>query len=336
MSTDYILRYRREWEELETLVALARKSIRRMTPEQLSRLDVLYRRTTSHLAQVATRTTDHALIQYLNDLTASAHAIIYLPPRQRNLSKLPRFLALGFSQSVVRLWKYHAAAAALMILGAVIAYLSVYQDSSNAYALLIGDESRHPGASREQLLEILRSGREGPDAQKFHFASFLFSHNLKVGILSLAVGALAGIPTVLLILYNGLMLGAFAAIHHQAGLGAEFWAWVLPHGITELGAIALCGGVGLRIGQAVIRPGLYTRSESLRLAGDEAIKTLLGVAVMLLCAAFIESYLRQSHLSQSGRYTFAIGSALFWGIYFACGAFWFRNPRGRATLPTTA
>ena len=131
----------------------------------------------------------------------------------------------------------------------------------------------------------------------------------------MAMGVLAAIPTALLMIYNGMILGVFVAIHQQAGIDAELWAWILPHGVTEIGAIVLCGGVGLMLGRAVVAPGLLTRTEALQQAGI----TSLGVAGMLFAAAIIESYLRQSHLSTSARLLFAAGSALFWAAFIVHG-----------------
>jgi hypothetical protein len=74
--SSFFARNKPDWNELEALVRKGRKSLRRMSPEELSRLDVLYRRTTVHLSQVATRTTDSRLIAYLNDLTAAPHSLI--------------------------------------------------------------------------------------------------------------------------------------------------------------------------------------------------------------------------------------------------------------------
>jgi uncharacterized membrane protein SpoIIM required for sporulation len=136
------------------------------------------------------------------------------------------------------------------------------------------------------------------------------------------LGVLAGVPTVLLLLYNGMMLGAFVALHVQAGIGAEMWAWILPHGITELSAIALCGGVGLMLGRAVISPGLKTRMQSLVDVGGEAARTAIGIAGMLFIAALIESFVRQSHLSTRARLICAGATAVFWSLYVALGFFW--------------
>lgn len=317
---DFITRYKPEWDELEKLVKRARRSVRRLTPDEISRLDRLYRRTTVHMAQVATRTRDALLLHYLNGLTAAAHSVIYLPPRQGVLRNAWNFIIEGFARAVARTWRYHVAAALLMLFGAFLAYFAVLHDPVAAYALMPKGEFRLPGATRDQLLEVLRHGRDTGGSFKFIFASFLFTHNLKVGLLAMATGVLAAVPTILLVVYNGMILGAFTGVHHANDIYAEYWSWILPHGVTELWAVVLCSGAGLRLGHAVISPGLLSLGESLRRQGLEAARISLGVAGMLIIAAIIESYLRQSHLSIPLRFVFSGVTLLFWLAYFKRGA----------------
>lgn len=293
--------------------------MRSLSPDELSRMDVLYRRTTIHLARATTRTTDQQLVNYLNDLTARAHSLIYLPPRRSLLAGALRFLVEGFARCIARHWRMHLVSASLLFGGALLAYVVCMNDMMAAYALSVPGDPRQPGASREQLEAVLRSGRDSGGELKFFFASFLFYHNLKVGILSMASGVLGGAPTVLLMIYNGMHIGSFVAIHHRAGIYGEFWAWILPHGVTELGAIVLCGGVGLILGRSIVRPGQLSRGDSLRIAGREAGRTAVGVALMLVAAALIESFLRQSTLSTNQRLTFAAGTAVFWTVYIGWG-----------------
>lgn len=326
---DYLARNRKDWEELESLVKRARRWVGEMSPEDLSRLDVLYRRTVVHLAQASSRTTDKALIQYLNDLTAAAHSVIYLPPKRRFPTKLGRFLAQDFGRAVARTWGFHAVAAALVALGAVLGYYVSMTDLAAAYAILPAGEIRLAGATREQLEEMLRYGRDSGSGKKFLFSSFLFTNNLRVGLLALATGILAAIPTVILLIFNGMMLGAMTAVHHKAGIYGEWWAWILPHGVTELSAIALAGGVGLMIGRAVVSPGLRSRGESLRRAGSESLRVIGGVAIMLVLAAIIESYVRQSDWSQPARFGLAALTAVFWIGYFTLGAILERKHRNQ-------
>jgi uncharacterized membrane protein SpoIIM required for sporulation len=318
--SDFLTRNKPDWQELEGLVARARRQIGRMTPAELARLDVLYRRTTVHLAQVTTRTQDKAVIEYLNHLTAAAHSVIYLPPAKSTLRGLAQFVFDGFARSIVRTWRFHAASAALVLGGAVVAYFAASHDALVAYALSMPGDSRLPGSTPEQLRNVLKSGRDGDSGVKFLFASMLFANNLKVGLLALCTGVLAGVPTIFLLLYNGMLLGAFTALHHRAEIYTDYWAWILPHGITEIGAIILSGGVGLLLGKSVLSPGELTRTESLRRAGNEAVPVCLGVAGMLVLAALIESYLRQSELPNDARLAFAALSALAWTLYLVNGA----------------
>ena len=309
------------WDELETLVKKGRRSVGSMTPAELSRLDVLYRRTSIHLSQATTRSTDRRLQAYLNGLTSAAHSLIYLPP-SRSLTAGLRFLLVeGIARAWARNWRCHASSAALLIGGALVAYFAALTDPQAAYALwppaMAGE--RQPGSTAEQLLESLRSGRDQAGGEKFLFASFLFANNLRVGILAAAAGILAGVPTVFLMIYNGMLLGVFVALHHRVGIYDEMWAWILPHGITEIGAIVLCGGVGLMFGEAILAPGERTRGEALRATGREAGIVALSAALMLIAAAIIESYLRQSHLSTSARFIFAGGTAVFWAAFIAYG-----------------
>lgn len=318
MST-FASRNKQDWEELESLIRRARKWGKPLSSEERERLDVLYRRTTVHLARVSTRSSDKVLIDYLNQLTASAHSIIYLPPRGSIVGRIGRFVIDDFPRAIARNWRPHLLSLVLLVAGALIGYFASLADPVLCHALWPSEDPRQPGASAEQLISFLRHGREDSGGMKFLMSSFLFQHNFTVSVLAIGTGILAGVPTVFLILFNGMLLGVFAAIHHQAGIDAEMWAWILPHGITELSAITLCGGVGLMLGQAVVSPGTRTRTQSLLKMGREAGIICMGAAGMLVAAALIESYIRQSSWSTAARFAFAGSTAFFWISYLILG-----------------
>jgi len=317
--SSFVGRYKNDWQELESLIKLARKSIRRLSPEQRQRLDVLYRRTTIHLARVTTFSRDRQLIAYLNGLTAGAHSLLYLPPRGGAFTGTLRFLSEGFARAIARNWRQHLASLVIVLFGAALGYAAANSDPLAAHALWPAEDPRQPGSTPDQLLEALRANRDQDGGAKFLFASFLFQHNLKVALLAMATGILAAVPTVFLMVFNGMLLGVFAAIHLQAGLSTEMWAWILPHGITEIGAIVLCGGVGMMIGSAIVHPGRHSRKQALLRAGREAALVAAGAALMLVAAAIIESYVRQSHWSTAARFIFAAGTATFWITYIGWG-----------------
>ena len=317
----FVSTHKHEWDELARLIERGRKSVRKLSATERERLDELYRRTTVHLARVTTQTRDQHLIQYLNQLTAGAHSLIYLPPRQSVWLGILTFITEGFGRAIMRHWKMHFISAVLLIAGVLIGFFAASSTPLVAHALWPLQDVRQPGSTQEQLLSVLRSGREEGGGQKFFFASFLFQHNFKVGLLAMATGVLAAVPSIFLMIFNGMLMGVFVSIHYQAGIRSEMWAWLLPHGVTELGAIVLCGGVGFILGQAVVTPGKRSRKHQLIEAGSEAARVALGVGAMLVAAAFIESYVRQSYWSTTTRLTFAAGTAVFWTAYFTYGAF---------------
>ena len=326
MST-FASRNKQDWEELEALVRRARRWTGSLSSKERERLDALYRQTTVHLARVSTRSNDQVLLNYLNRLTAAAHSVIYLPPRQSIVGRVAEFVTEGFARAIARNWRPHLLSAALLIGGALLGYFVAMADPVLCHALWPSGDPRQPGASQEQLLSHLRQGRDDSSGVKFLMTSFLFQHNLTVGVTAMALGMLAAVPTVFLMIFNGMILGVFVAIHHQAGISAEMWAWILPHGVTELGAIILCGGVGLMLGRAVVSPGSLSRTQSLLNTGREAAVICLGAAGMLVAAAFIEGYIRQTTWPTEARLAFAASTAFFWAAYITLGFFRERQER---------
>lgn len=343
MSEELFLKKMRPvWDELQQLLERSRRSgPRGLTAEELSRLDKLYRQSTVHLAQLRSRTSNQALTEKLNRLVTMAHSTIYVAPRVRPLQRVGRFYLTGFSRAVARSGRYHLAAALLFACGGSVAFFTFPQRPEAAYALLEPGELRLPGSSSEQLRQALRSGRTDSEATKLLFSSFLFTHNTKIGFAAFTSGVLFGVPTVFLMILNGATLGTFVSIHHQRGIVAEVWAWLLPHGVTEILAVWLCGGAGLMLGMAVIRPRYRTRRQALYEAGREAVQLVLGVVPMFLMAGFVEGFLRQSELYTESRLMFAALTVLLWTLYFGTGASLEKRERrkgidGRAVGPSAA
>ena len=89
------------------------------------------------------------------------------------------------------------------------------------------------------------------------FAAYLFTHNTQVAILAFALGFAFAVPSVLLILMNGCMLGAIFQIYMAKGLGFELGGWLSIHATTEMFAIALAGADrGKQIDAGVLREGV--------------------------------------------------------------------------------
>jgi uncharacterized membrane protein SpoIIM required for sporulation len=100
-------------------------------------------------------------------------------------------------------------------------------------------------------------------------------------------GLFAGVPTVATLLFNGLLVGAVAGVVEPL----LFAALVVPHGIIELPAIAVAGGVGLRLGH--VGWGTWRGARPRSALVDEIGRTwrvVVGLAVVFVVAGFVEAF----------------------------------------------
>jgi uncharacterized membrane protein SpoIIM required for sporulation len=112
----------------------------------------------------------------------------------------------------------------------------------------------------------------------------------------MALGATWGIGTILLLFYNGVILGAVAVDYILAGQSRFLAGWLLPHGSFEIPAILIAGQGGLILGGALIGWGRSTSLKNrLRAVAPDLVTLIFGVAVLLIWAGFVESFLSQYH-----------------------------------------
>jgi uncharacterized membrane protein SpoIIM required for sporulation len=174
---------------------------------------------------------------------------------------------------------------------------------------------KRPLTTEELRAVLFDGGKLGAD-QLFNFSSFLITHNAKIGLMCFATGGLFGLPVLYLLWTNGAVLGAFIGLYASRGLGVELLSWLLPHGITELLAVILCGGAGLYMGEAMISPGARGRLAGLAERGRGAGVVALGSVALFLMAGLIEGIFRQSVQSIPARFAMAGATALLWTLYF--------------------
>ena len=304
-----------DWERLDALVTqLEKKSIRALGDEDLLALPGLYRSTLSSLSLARDTSLDRALIGYLEQLCTRAYFQIYgvKTPAARQIG---RFFALGWPQAVRDLWRETLFCVILTFGSALVAYVLIRSDPAWFYSIIPEGlaQGRDPAASAETLRSTLY-----PEEQDWLsvFATFLFTHNSQVAIFAFALGFAFAVPTVLLILYNGLMLGAFFAIFDAKDLGPNLAAWLAIHGTTEIFAICISGAAGIRIGMAVVFPGRLSRMDAVVRAGRTAATAMIGTVIMLGIAALLEGIGRQTILDDGLRALIGAAALAAWLGYF--------------------
>jgi len=131
---------------------------------------------------------------------------------------------------------------------------------------------------------------------KASFSAQLMTHNTKVAITTMALGMTWGIGTIILLFFNGIILGAVAVDYTLAGQVPFLLGWLMPHGVIEIPAILIGGQAGLILASALIGWGQRVPLRGrLRAVGNDLLTLIGGVAVMLIWAGFVEAFLSQYH-----------------------------------------
>lgn len=304
------------WLELEELLnRVEKKGLRSLTAAELNRLPILYRSATSSLSVAQAISLDKNLLDYLQALVGRAYLSVYSTKRKA-WDALAEFFTYGFPHTFRRYFLFVAAATGLLLLGILTGYQMTMADPERYYSFV--DEGmasgRTPAASTEELREVLYWNEE--EGWLGAFATQLFTHNSKVGMLCFATGFAAGLPVIYLLFTNGLLLGAMAALYQSRGLGFEFWGWVLPHGVTELGAVCLCGAAGMVLGSSLVFPGRHTRLRNLAIRGREAAILAVGAVALFFLAGLIEGIFRQLVHNLAVRWAVVGATTVFWTWYF--------------------
>ena len=241
-------RNRALWEELER--ALAPQA----PPELRARLPRMYRRVCQHLALARSRLYSARLIEHLSQLVLAGHQRLYgSGPSHRG--RLGAFFARDFPAAVRRDWRLVLASALaffLPLMGMLAAPQinpDIVYTVLDAGTLVEMETMYEPGEARV-------GESRGSDSDVLMFAFYVYN-NTGIGFRTFAGGLLFGIGTLLILIYNGLVIGAVAGHLTRIGYHETFWSFVAGHSALELVAIVLSGAAGLRLGLALLAPGRY-------------------------------------------------------------------------------
>lgn len=305
------------WRRLEAIVNdVERRGVRALSFEDARDLATLYRQAANSLSVAREISLDKALLQYLEALTARAYLVVYAPQESFG-GVVGRFFRRSAPQAMRRSALYVLLATFVLFLGGAAGWLLYLEDAAWFQTLVPTGDGRGPQASTEELLSYIYDEDVGLLSGLGAFASFLFSHNARIAIFVFALGVFAAVPSVLLLFYNGLALGAFVALHVERGIGWDIFAWLSIHGVTELGAICVSGGAAFRLGRAVLFPGALTRRAALKAEGRDAAKLAVTAAFMLFIAALLEGFGRQLVQGMEARLAIGWGIGLIWLAWFA-------------------
>jgi len=305
------------WRRLEALLdASSRRGLTSLSRSELQELGLLYRQIASDLAVVREDGGGAGRADYLNALLARAHHTIYSAERQRAADAIRAF-AGGYS-TIFRANLTPCLVSLCLFIGAAALGAAVTSIDPEFKRAILGPEMIETIERHEMWTHSIV-------AIKPIASSAIMTNNISVALVAFASGITAGIGTVYMLFFNGLLLGVIAAACAAAGMSLPLWSFVAPHGSLELPAIVIAGGAGLRLAQGVLFPGLQPRRDAVATAGALAVRLVLGCIPMLVVAGIVEAFVSPTDLSIPLK--FAVAAALF-VLLLAC-LLW--KPRHRPT-----
>ncbi|MSZ76961.1 MAG: stage II sporulation protein M [Actinobacteria bacterium] len=277
----YVLAHGAEWERLEQLT-----SQRRLSGAESDELVERYERVATHLSVVRTSAPDPTLVAHLSALLARARNRA-VGARVGTWRGAASFFTERFPAALYRLRSWWLGCIAANVVVTAVMMLWLLDHPLVEQSLL----------SANDVDQLVNQDFEGyySEYAASHFAAQVWINNAWVAALCIALGIL-GAPVVYLLFTNVANLAIIGSIMHRHDHGQHFWGLILPHGLLELTAVFVAGGVGLRLFWSWIEPGGVTRTQSIAREGRTAGTVAMGLVVVLLVSGLIEAFVTPSGL----------------------------------------
>jgi uncharacterized membrane protein SpoIIM required for sporulation len=293
------------WAALEAALARAGDRPERLGADGVLELGALYRAAAADLAYARRRFPGDPVVARLERLVVRARAAVYARAGRRG--SLRSFYARGYWRRIAERPLAVLAAWALLLLpvGAGAAWGA--SDPAAAAGIV--------PAQFQAAADPPAAGRDFTAGQSTAFSVSVMTNNFRVTLLAFAGGLAFGLLTAAALAYNGLLLGTVGGLAFGAGNGSAFLRLVSSHGPLELSCIVVGGAAGLRMGWALIHPGVRRRGAALVAEARNAVEIAAGTAPFLVVCGIAEGFLTGPGLPVAVQV--AIGVALaakFWGL----------------------
>lgn len=339
-----------EWERLRGLLQKAGAAgVGRLSEDELWELPGLYRKTISDLSLLRTTQASPALQEELEAICNKAHGLIYTHQLKQRGGGLYHYLARELPCAVRRRLGYSIASALVMTFFSVIGYLHSGLNPEFTRTVLgpqLSDSIRASLEGAREQADLGLAAQIEPE-QRSAMAVAITLNNIGVAVRAFLFGIGCGFITILIVAFNGYMLGVVMHIylHTMPGISVNlplyFWAGIAPHGCIELSAICVSAAAGMLLGFSWMFPGRAGRGEALRMAAPDALRLVLVVCLTLVVAGAIEGFITPlecpAWLGQAEWYLTKIAFGLsVWGLWLAWLGFGGRRigalSRGRGYL----
>jgi len=150
------------------------------------------------------------------------------------------------------------------------------------------------------------------------------ANNLFVAFRTAILGVLASIGTLMIMLYNGIMVGAFQYFFIERGVFWESFLTIWIHGTLEISAIIIAGAAGLVAGSGLLFPGSYRRVQAFQISMRRGLVIFLGIVPVIILAAIFEGFLTRYTETPDIIRALFIATSLFFVLWYFVWLPWYK------------
>ncbi|HEX4573743.1 MAG TPA: stage II sporulation protein M [Gemmatimonadales bacterium] len=322
----FVARKREAWDQFYQLASVVERSgVSRLASDEIPAFAARYREVAADLARARTYGVDPRVIDYLERVVSAGHNALYRT-RGRRRTPLFRYVVRDFPAAVVQSWRYVLAAALLFLVPAGIGYGVLRAHPERAEELVSPVMISRAEQAADRQGKGLGYAQSRPEDLPV-LASAIISNNITIAFWAFVGGIVFGVPTVLVLVTNGLSLGMGFGLFVNYHAGGYLGTFVAGHGVLELTAIFIAGGAGFRVAGALLLPGDRPRRDALVVEGKIAARMIGAVVTLLVIAGAIEGLLSASDAAPIYKYLASGLSVVLLAIYAASGAAYLRRAR---------
>ena len=276
-ETEFIQQNKDKWREFEGVL--------KSTDKDPERLTDLFIETTDDLSFSRTYYPNRSVRVYLNSISQQVYQAIY-----KNKSNEKNFIRRFWMEDLPDAMWYSRKSLLLSFLlfaiGVIVGVVSsiYYPDFAR---IILGDQYISMTEANIAKGDPMAVYKDSGALEMFMRIAW---NNIQIAFGTFVLGALFGIGTIYVILSNAVMVGTFVYFFIERGLFKESFLAIMLHGTLELSMIVVAGCAGFALARGILFPGTYSRGLALIHSARNGIKILCGVTVLLLYAAFIESF----------------------------------------------
>lgn len=292
----FVKNERKYWKELEEILdKISVDPYTKFNLKQTKRFHYLFQRTAADLGEIKTFSGLLEMSQYLETLVAKAYAEIHgvVEKSERRFS-VSKWFFVTFPRTFRKHIRAFMLALIVTLLGCLFGggVMFIHPEAKTVllpFEHLAGNPADRVAKEEKGTLDRIKGHHSS-------FSSFLITHNTRMAILVFALGITWGIGTIIVLFYNGVILGAVTVDYIMAGKTIFLAGWLLPHGVVEIPAFIIAGQAGLLIAGTLIQQNSRLQlSLRFRKIAPTLVTLIGGGAVLLVWAGIIESFLSQFH-----------------------------------------